>query len=135
MYIVGFNISVSWKFWQPEVNSQCLAMAAREHGAVEVDVAVAGGVPAELSRLFAIVECDNPVTITQTKVATLKPEGTSAVSVSLIVNGHPVRAVLAVDNNALRWGSSGAPGRCAVNASLSINRPICLRVNLVHCPH
>merc|ERR1719193_1960509 len=42
-------------------------------------------------------------------------------------------AVLAVDDNALRWGSSGAPGRCAVNASLSINRPICLRVNLVHC--
>ena len=48
MYIVGFNISVSWKFWQPEVNSQCLAMASREHGAVEVDVAVAGGVPGEI---------------------------------------------------------------------------------------
>ena len=29
-------------------NSQCLAMAAREHGAVEVDVAVAGGVPGEI---------------------------------------------------------------------------------------
>ena len=29
-------------------NSQCLAMAAREHGAVEVDVAVAGGVPGDI---------------------------------------------------------------------------------------
>ena len=29
----------------------CLAVAAREHGAVEVDVAVAGGVPGEIFRV------------------------------------------------------------------------------------
>ena len=51
VWVAGFYISVSWNFWQSEVNSQCLAMAAREHGAVEVDVAVAGGVPGEIFRV------------------------------------------------------------------------------------
>ena len=57
------------------------SVTSREHGAVDVHVALAGAVAAELPGLGAVVQRDKPVAVAQAEVAGLEPEHALAVSV------------------------------------------------------
>ena len=78
-----------------------LAVAAAQHGAVNVEEAVAGGVAAEEARLVAVVDGE-AVAVAEAEVAVLVPDRAVAVPAALVVHRHPVGPILPVSNDSLQ---------------------------------
>ena len=78
-----------------------LAVAAAQHGAVNVEEAVAGGVAAEEARLVAVVDGE-AVAVAEAEVAVLVPDRAVAVPAALVVHRHPVGPILPVSDDSLQ---------------------------------
>ena len=78
-----------------------LAVAAAQHGAVNVEEAVAGGVAAEEARLVSVVDGE-AVAVAEAEVAVLVPDRAVAVPAALVVHRHPVGPILPVSDDSLQ---------------------------------
>ena len=82
--------------------ASCLdsAVTATEHGALDVQVSVTGGVSAEQPGLESVIH-HQPVAVAEPQVAVLVPDGPVTVSAALVIHSDPVRPVLTISDDAL----------------------------------
>merc|ERR1719189_1708489 len=91
-----------------------------EHGALHVEVAVAGGVPTEQPGMVPVIH-RQPVAVAKSQVSVFVPDSSVTVSVSLVIHSHPVGAVRAVSNDPLGRGCRRPPGWLTVQEALILS--------------
>ena len=101
IYILYFHTIFSDVQNNASIASLRLAVAAAQHGAVNVEEAVAGGVAAEEARLVAVVDGE-AVAVAEAEVAVLVPDRAVAVPAALVVHRHPVGPILPVSDDSLQ---------------------------------